>query len=361
MNKRANEIDLLRFLAAMSVVLFHYAFRGYAADNLTTMPYPLLAPIAKYGYLGVELFFMISGFVILMTASNGSLKAFVASRIARLYPAFWACCTVTFAATLLIGGVRYSASLSQYMSNMSMLSNFVSVKSIDGTYWSLFIELKFYALVASLLIFRQMRRAELFLVLWLISSIMYEVCRFDFLRAMFIANYSAYFIAGAMCFLVWSRGLSVQRVVTIVVAWVLALYQAIQAIPSLDKQFSISHNPYVISVIVTACFVVLFLVAVRRTGPFARANWMTVGALTYPLYLIHHNLGFMIFNIAYPAVNPHIVLWGTVILMLGIAYVVNVCIERKCAASFKAWLGAMWDALIVRLAWGRPSEIMRDL
>ncbi|MDD5250387.1 MAG: hypothetical protein PHY45_15495, partial [Rhodocyclaceae bacterium] len=54
---RVNEIDLLRFVAALSVVFFHYSFRGYAADAMSVMPYPLLAPFSKYGYLGVELFF----------------------------------------------------------------------------------------------------------------------------------------------------------------------------------------------------------------------------------------------------------------------------------------------------------------
>ena len=69
---RVNELDLLRFFAAFSVVLYHYTFRGYAADDMSIVPYPLFAPISKYGYLGVDLFFMISGFVILMTASSGS-------------------------------------------------------------------------------------------------------------------------------------------------------------------------------------------------------------------------------------------------------------------------------------------------
>jgi peptidoglycan/LPS O-acetylase OafA/YrhL len=69
---RFYELDLLRFFAALAVVLFHHGFRGYAADHMTDMPYLSLAPAAKYGYLGVDLFFLISGFVILMTASGGS-------------------------------------------------------------------------------------------------------------------------------------------------------------------------------------------------------------------------------------------------------------------------------------------------
>ncbi|EAU9199926.1 acyltransferase, partial [Salmonella enterica] len=52
---RINEIDLLRFVAAMAVVFFHYAFRGYAADGMSIMPYPSLAPVSKYGFLGVQL------------------------------------------------------------------------------------------------------------------------------------------------------------------------------------------------------------------------------------------------------------------------------------------------------------------
>src|SRR2546430_7955970 len=82
---------------------------------MSVMPYPLLASVSKYGGLGVELFFMISGFVILMTAASGNLRRFIISRIVRLYPAFWACCTITFAVTIAIGEPRYSASVGQYL------------------------------------------------------------------------------------------------------------------------------------------------------------------------------------------------------------------------------------------------------
>jgi peptidoglycan/LPS O-acetylase OafA/YrhL len=151
-NTRVNEIDLLRFLAVMAVVIHHYAFRGYAADDMSVMPYPLLAPIAQYGYLGVHLFFTISGFVILMTAGSGDLRKFIVSRIARLYPAFWVCCTITFIATLIIGGTHYHATVTQYLANMTMLSGFIGVESIEGAYWSLFIEMQFYAFVAIVLV-----------------------------------------------------------------------------------------------------------------------------------------------------------------------------------------------------------------
>jgi len=53
---RVNELDLLRFLAALAVVFHHYSLNGFAANSQTIMPYPVLASISKYGYLGVNLF-----------------------------------------------------------------------------------------------------------------------------------------------------------------------------------------------------------------------------------------------------------------------------------------------------------------
>lgn len=57
---------------------------------------PWLDAAARFGYLGVDLFFLIGGFVIMMSAAHGTAQAFTASRAGRLLPAFWICCTATF-------------------------------------------------------------------------------------------------------------------------------------------------------------------------------------------------------------------------------------------------------------------------
>lgn len=46
-----------------------------------TVSYPVLEPVAKYGFLGVYLFFMISGFVIVRSVGHGRLDRFLRSRI----------------------------------------------------------------------------------------------------------------------------------------------------------------------------------------------------------------------------------------------------------------------------------------
>ena len=92
---REGFLDALRFFAALSVVLYHYGFLGYAPGNLLTLSFPELSPAARYGYLGVQLFFMISGYVILWSINGRTASQFALHRFIRLYPTFWLCAAIT--------------------------------------------------------------------------------------------------------------------------------------------------------------------------------------------------------------------------------------------------------------------------
>lgn len=338
---RVNEIDFLRFFAAIAVVFYHYSFRGYAADSMSVMPYATLTQISKYGYLGVDLFFIISGFVILMTASSGSLKKFVISRVVRLYPAFWVCCTITFVVTLLIGGDRYSASFFQYMVNMTMLNGFVGVPSIDGAYWSLFVEMRFYAMVAMLLLIRKIQYAQQFLVAWIFVSILLLFFPVYKLQYIFITDYSAYFIAGSSFYLIWAEGPSLVRFGLVGLSLVLAIFKSIQRLPHFEEHYKVVMSGSVVGIVVTIFFLVMFLVALRKTSSWGNMRWLFLGSLTYPLYLLHQNVGFMVFNIAYPAVNAHVIFWTTIVVAIILSAGIHFFFERKMATFIKVKLTAI--------------------
>ena len=77
-------LDVLRIVAAVLVLLNHYAqfgwrdATGFASGN--DAAFPLLAPFAGTGAVGVEIFFVISGFVIAMSAVGTSSSDFVKNR-----------------------------------------------------------------------------------------------------------------------------------------------------------------------------------------------------------------------------------------------------------------------------------------
>lgn len=57
--------------------------------------FPKLSAVTAYGAMGVQLFFIISGFVILMSAHGRPVGQFAASRISRLFPAYWTAVLLT--------------------------------------------------------------------------------------------------------------------------------------------------------------------------------------------------------------------------------------------------------------------------
>ena len=103
---RIRVLDGLRLFAALMVVSYHYF-------GFVSMP-------TAYGWLGVELFFLISGFVICMSSMGHTVGQFATSRIVRLFPAYWFGVLLT-SAVLLIWEVRQAPSLGEIAVNLTML------------------------------------------------------------------------------------------------------------------------------------------------------------------------------------------------------------------------------------------------
>lgn len=144
---RIHQIYLFRFIAALSVLLQHYFFIYYNGYNSNKLEFGQNAQVFKYGYLGVHLFFIISGFVITLSIGHKSIVKFMISRISRLYPIYWISVTLTFVIIILFGAPNWSADLRQFFLNLSMFQNYLGVKNIDGVYWTLFVEMKFYIFI----------------------------------------------------------------------------------------------------------------------------------------------------------------------------------------------------------------------
>lgn len=348
-HRRVNEIDLLRFLAALSVVIFHYGFRGHTANVLSGMPNPNLASAAKYGYLGVQLFFMISGFVVLMTAAaSNRLRDFCISRIVRLYPAFWLCCTITYAATVAFDGAP-AVTFEQYLFNLTMLTGFTRIPPVDGAYWSLNVEIRFYILVAAVLTFGRIKQAQRFIVLWLIACMALEAIEvfsfgsapallLHYLDFFLIKDFAAYFAAGAIFYLIWSEGVSRAKCALLVACWGLAIFQSGHSVELFEKANSTVLNHQLVFMIITTFFVVMMLISLRRTGQLGSYRWPALGAVSYPLYLLHQNLGYIVLNHLHAKINASALLLGTIIFFIIASYVVHVLVERKFASRLKSVL-----------------------
>jgi len=102
---------------------------------------------SSLGHYGVELFFVISGFVILMTLERSrTWRDFTFSRFSRLYPSYWAvvCLTVLLAWTMELPRRFWFGG---FVVNLTMIQTFVRWPHLDEVSWSLAVELGFYVLM----------------------------------------------------------------------------------------------------------------------------------------------------------------------------------------------------------------------
>ena len=106
--RRVYELDLMRLVAAMFVLLYH-TWRHSADPAYHQVGYPAwLSSWTRYGFLGVELFFFISGMVIFNSVGSGSARRFAESRFIRLFPAYWAAVVFTWLVIRLwAGGIAH--------------------------------------------------------------------------------------------------------------------------------------------------------------------------------------------------------------------------------------------------------------
>ena len=350
---RFYEIDLLRFLAALAVVFYHYTYRGYMADNYSPVPFSGFAPVTKYGYLGVELFFVISGYVVLRSAQGKTLRQFFLSRVTRLYPAFWVACTLTYAVKVLWGSGPgelpsvLHASVPQYLYNMTMLHEFLGVAVMDSVYWSLTMEMTFYGLIALLISTRLLRYVDWFLLLWLAYAALPGLPHSGPLFSMlFFPRYAPFFVAGMLFHLLQPKeGRTRLRYGLLLGAYLLSLRTGANVSQELAVVFQDTFSNLVAGGVVTTFFGVFFLIT-REKMNFGRLTWLNVlGGLTYPLYLLHCDIGFIVFRRLGGVLNKYVLLAGLVLLMLGAARCINVWIEKRWSQKLGRQVAAGLDYL----------------
>ena len=233
------------------VLAFHYLYRGQKPGWISSHPAIAVAAVAKYGFLGVNLFFLISGFVIFMSAERASLREFVASRTSRLFPAFWASVLLTALCAWIFGSQNFQASIIQVAANLSMIPNWFGIDYVDGAYWSLSVELNFYIAIGIVLFFRKIDKIEWILAIWLIACLIYVVRPVYLLDVFLNARYGSYFCGGISAYLIRSRGLNGSRGALFLISLILAIAQYV--VPGLRGHSVIAEDTSIwISAVVVA-------------------------------------------------------------------------------------------------------------
>jgi peptidoglycan/LPS O-acetylase OafA/YrhL len=330
MSQRLTQIDALRGLAALAVVGFHYTTR-FDQVFPDQPPSPFALP---WGHLGVNLFFIISGFVIFMTLDRARTGMdFVVSRFSRLYPAYWAGIALTFFITHTLGPATLTVPGEVAWLNGLMFHGLFGIPSVDGAYWTLEVELIFYAWMLLLFQRKQLHQVHL----WVGAAL-----------AMRWLYYLAANAAGVD--LPWriSQGLILQHLPWFALGIALAKARAATN-PASRRQamgtgvwalctLAVTDHPAQAALGLGFAALVWWAAAGRLPG-LGHRLWVWLGAVSYPLYLLHEHIGWTLMHqVLQQGGSRSLAMGAAMAAVLALAETVRRTVEQPAMAAVRrAW------------------------
>ena len=353
-------LDFVRFVAAMLVVAHHFGWAVWDGQHAFSVTYEWLGAYTWFGFVGVEIFFVLSGFVIAYSAANSTASVFLANRATRLYPAAWICSTITLLVVLgthslgleLVGTPIGTGLARKYFDSLIL---FPLGPWIDGVYWTLAVEVVFYALVFVLLATRRIHwltrittalgalNTICFALLlavdhrWLSEgSALYSVA--DFYKARFIVmlalgHHASLFAIGVLLWACSTKGVTALRVAGIVLCAAGAAMEI--RVRALGISAGHSDWSWLTPLLVWLAAMLFVILSIRENqrvhdllGPLGLRIARSVGLLTYPLYLVHEVAGFAILRrvkVFIPDLPAMIVV---VLITIATAYLVSRFLEK---------------------------------
>ena len=323
---RLAELDALRGIAVLMVLAFHYTTRlGELVPGAAWGGF-------AFGEYGVHLFFVISGFVIIMTLDRSERPAdFLVARFSRLYPAYWTGIAVTSLFLWLAAGPFEPPAARQIAVNFSMVQGFFNVPAVDGVYWTLEVELLFYAMALAVFCTGMLRRAHLPILAWLALSALYYSPLWAAHIAgrplaglavrLLILEYAPFFAIGILFYRIYRKQGSE--------AWNYALVAAAFALV-------VAKWPLTVSLMIAAACGVLWKVAHGGLRPLRFAPLVFFGTISYSLYLVHQRIGQTVLaELAARGWSPAARLAAATAIAVALAAAVTFLVERPALRAIR--------------------------
>lgn len=326
---RIGELDALRGLAAFAVMLYHYT--TLYDKNIGHIETPAFGFAA--GNYGVQLFFLISGFVIFMTLEKIRTGTdFVVSRFSRLYPAYWAAVATSAAFVYTIGLPEQRLSTGALLVNLTMFQQILQVAHLDGSYWTLQIELFFYIQMLFWYLTGQLQRIRWIIAVWLVVVLGYYLADAHHVHVswtlgqLLILEHIPFFSIGILFYQLYNDA---QRRSWHDHALVAASICVIAA----------TREPVYV-VVALFCTAVFYLFIYGGLRWLAARPFAFLGTISYSLYLLHQVIGFdAIWHLEHDA---HISGTLSVFLAIALSIALATVLTRLVEQPAMRWIRRRW-------------------
>ena len=353
---RFRELDGLRGFAALAVVFSHYT----GAHNSHYPQDPAAFHDAAWGAAGVQLFFIISGFVIFMSARRANRPSdFAISRAARLYPPYWISLVFAVVLLLLHPVPGFPFTWGQALVNLTMVQRWVGVDNVVDVYWTLAVEMQFYVIILILLYLTRCRLSDR-VVLW--GSIAWSVISWGvvsfaaphvgsdpqrdplwvkLLNNATVAEYAPLFVLGMALYIARQTGR--HR------GWVAAA-----AVSAVGSTFVMRGMPLALEVLVVVLLAVTVMLR-ERTSVLLLAPVQWYGKISYSLYILHAIPGYILIHALWPYVGRNMAMLVALAVVSVLAWALQKYGEEHLGRAAKRGLTRVRSVVDART--GHPRSL----
>jgi peptidoglycan/LPS O-acetylase OafA/YrhL len=293
------EIDFLRFIAILGVVVFHFTYH-----RRTLLPYGHLTDIPPFnvGWAGVQLFFIISGFVVAHTLTKTqNARKFILKRIVRIYPALFLILPVVFFCQRFVPSsiFKEKSTIFNLIGSITLipptLLNQLGLTEFDWltlVLWTLKVEMQFYFLCYLLFRFFRFEKLLQFILILSISAglILMLLSRVNsshtellviFLKGVGL-NHLPWFVIGMLFY--QKKVFAVKNTYKIIFVTFIAIGLSVKNHFTIDQLF----------LLLTVLLFYIIVFWARNNKVVKLRIFQSLGFSSYEMYLIHQGVGFPI-------------------------------------------------------------------
>jgi peptidoglycan/LPS O-acetylase OafA/YrhL len=350
-------LDGLRFLAIIGVLLFHiinYIHQNSQDHELQAFVKNNVFPITKYGRFGVELFFIISGFIIKLSIENYKikdrlvlLKTFYFKRLSKIFPSYFIIITCSLIFNLLfLKTLSVENGVNSYLASIFFIHNLIypgEFPFLSGAAWSLEIEIQFYLLAPILFLLfngqtnylKILLNLIFFLLFFVVNNIGYNI------EPKSLLNYGHYFIIGnILAFFNLRRNYIGKHynvsLITIIIIYIFIYILNIKYASA--NSIILLHKLYTLLILFASLYYILYL---NKVKILTNKILTKIGKISYSIYLLnypiivlfgHSILSITIFKNYYFTLILFIILF--LILILFLSYVFYTIVEKPLKILF---------------------------
>jgi len=272
---RNRNIDVLRGILTIMIMFYHYTFRfseiyGYETINFWSLK--------DWGSIGVGCFFIITGYFLLPKNSIKNINfSWLKRKILRLFPQFFLAISLTFILVRLIGLPGREVTFFQYLLNIPFINGFINTPYVDGAHWYLTYLIIFYFLIYLVSYFS--KKMDIFNI-WpvriiLIVNLIFKIIKIPFIYKILGGDYLAFILIG-ICL---KNNFKNNKVYFELFIYLLLIY----------FNFGMTIFGFIL------IFILIFIFFTNKKTNFSKNNLLYfIGEISYVVYLLHQNLGYLI-------------------------------------------------------------------